>query len=70
MPFRAEVITLTAEELVELEQMTQWRTLPAGDVLRARLVLMLAQGLPYRRIQHKLDTTAPIRTQDCESVGD
>src|SRR3954452_24171883 len=39
--------------------MTQSRTLPAGDVFRARLILMLAEGLPYRSIQAKLDTTAP-----------
>jgi len=50
---------LTGEERAELEQMTQSRTLPAGDVFRARLVLMLADGLPYRTIQERLDTTAP-----------
>ena len=59
MPFTAEAITLTADERAELEQMTQSRTLPAGDVFRARLVLMLADGLPYRTIQERLDTTAP-----------
>jgi transposase len=59
MPFRAEAITLTAEERAELEQITQSRTLPAGDVFRARLVLMLADGAPYRTIQERLDTTAP-----------
>ena len=59
MPFAAEAITLTGEERAELEQMTQSRTLPAGDVFRARLVLMLADGLPYRTIQERLDTTAP-----------
>jgi len=58
MPFSAEAITLTTDERVELEQMTQSRTLPAGDVFRARLVLMLADGLPYRAIQQRLDTTA------------
>jgi transposase len=42
-----------------LEQMTQSRRLPAGDVFRARLILMLAEGLPYRTIQERLDTTAP-----------
>jgi hypothetical protein len=51
MPFAAEAITLTTEERMELEQMTQSRTLPAGDVFRARLILMLAEGLPYRTIQ-------------------
>src|SRR5215469_17697628 len=59
MPFSAEAITLTTDERVELEQMTQSRTLPAGDVFRARLVLLLADGLPYRTIQERLDTTAP-----------
>jgi transposase len=59
MPFAAAAIRLTTEERVELEQMTQSRTLPAGDVFRARLVLMLAEGLPYRTIQERLDTTAP-----------
>src|SRR5215469_5473656 len=59
MPFKAEQITLTAVEQAELEQMAQSRTLPAGDVFRARLVLMLAEGLPYRTIQQRLNTTAP-----------
>jgi len=59
MPFKAEQITLTADEQAELEQMAQSRSLPAGDVFRARLLLMLAEGLPYRTIQQKLDTTAP-----------
>src|ERR1051325_1753671 len=39
--------------------MTQSRTLPAGDVFRARLILPLAEGLSYRTIQERLDTTAP-----------
>jgi transposase len=59
MPFAGEAIALTADERLELEQMTQSRTLPAGDVFRARLILMLADGLPFRTIQERLDTTAP-----------
>lgn len=59
MPFAAEAITLTIEERGELEQMTQSRTLPVGDVFRARLILMLADAVPYRTIQERLDTTAP-----------
>src|SRR3954447_13775279 len=35
------------------------RSLPAGDVFRARLILMLAEGLSYTEIQERLDTTAP-----------
>jgi hypothetical protein len=59
VPFTAEAITLSTDERTELEQMTQSRTLPAGDAFRARLVLMLAEGLLYRTIQQRLDTTAP-----------
>jgi transposase len=59
MPFAGEAIALTADERLELEQMTQSRTLRAGDVFRARLILMLADGLPFRTIQERLDTTAP-----------
>ena len=35
------------------------RSLPAGDVLRARMILMLAQGRSYSDIQDRLQTTAP-----------
>lgn len=59
MPFTAEAITLTEDERAELVSRTQSRTLPNGDVFRAKLVLMLADGVPYRTIQEKLDTTAP-----------
>jgi transposase len=59
MPFAAEAITLTIDQRLELEQMMQSRSLPAGDVFRARLILMLADGLPYRTIEERLDTTAP-----------
>ena len=42
MPFAADPIALSEEEKTELEQMTQSRTLPAADVMRARLVLLLS----------------------------
>lgn len=58
MPFTSETIAITAEEHDELEQMTRSRSLPAADIFRARLILMLAEGLPYRTIQERLDTTA------------
>jgi transposase len=57
MPFSAETVAITGEERDELEQMTRSRTPPAADIFRARLILMLAQGLPYRTIQARLDTT-------------
>jgi DNA-directed RNA polymerase specialized sigma24 family protein len=59
MPFAADPIALSEEEKTELEQMTQSRTLPAGDVMRSRLVLLLAKGTSYQEIQKLLDTTAP-----------
>ena len=59
MPFGTEPIVLTEEEREELQQMTQSRTLPAGDVMRSRLILLLADGVAYQKIQHWLDTTAP-----------
>lgn len=59
MPFSAEPLVLTEEERGELQQMTQSRTLPAGDVMRARMVLLLADGISYQRIQDLLDTSAP-----------
>ena len=59
MPFGAEPVVLTEDERQELEQMTQSRTLPAGDVMRSRMVLLLADGVSYQNIQTLLDTTAP-----------
>ena len=48
MPFGAEPLVLTEDERQELEQMTQSRTLPAGDVMRSRMVLLLADGVSYQ----------------------
>ena len=59
MAFGAHAMALNEEEKQELQQMTQSRTLPAGDVMRARMMLLLSHGVPYRKIQDLLDTTAP-----------
>ena len=59
MPFRAKPLLTSQEEHDELRQITLSRSLPAGDVFRARLILMLAQGRSYREIQERLETTAP-----------
>jgi DNA-directed RNA polymerase specialized sigma24 family protein len=59
MPFRAEPLRLTDEERDQLTQMSLSRSLPAGDVFRARLILMLAEGRTYGEIQQRLDTSAP-----------
>src|SRR5947207_11015977 len=59
MPFGSERLILTEDERRELQHMTQSRTLPAGDVMRSRMVLLLAEGTSYQKIQDLLDTTAP-----------
>jgi transposase len=52
-------LVLTEEERQELQQMTQSRMLPAGDVMRSRMVLLLADGVAYQKIQELLNPTAP-----------
>ncbi len=59
MPFQSTPIPLTSEQRDELRDMSISRSLPAGDVLRARMVLMLADGRSYAEIQERLETTAP-----------
>src|ERR1022692_4681261 len=59
MPFEKPSIELKVDEQDELRQMSMSRSLPAGDVMRARLILMLADGRSYAEIQERLQTTAP-----------
>jgi transposase len=59
MPFGVGPLVLSEEERQELQQMMQSRTLPAGDVMRSRMILLLADGVAYKKIQALLDTTAP-----------
>src|SRR6185295_16806262 len=59
MPFGTEPLFVTEQEREELQQMTQSRTLPAGDVMRARMIVLLSEGVAYQKIQDLLDTTAP-----------
>jgi hypothetical protein len=51
MPFDAEPLILTEAERRELQQMKQSRMLPAGDVMRSRMILLLADGFSYQKIQ-------------------
>jgi len=53
------VLSITDEQRDELRKWATSRTLPAGDVLRARLILALAEGRSYREIKSSLQTTAP-----------
>jgi len=59
MPFEGEDIVLTDSARVDLEEMARSQSLPAGFVLRAKIIVLLAEGWSYAAIQSKLDTTAP-----------
>jgi hypothetical protein len=67
MPFGAEPLVVTDQEREELQQMTQSRTLPAGDVMRSRMILLLADGVAYQKIQDL--STPPRRRLRVGSVG-
>src|SRR5580693_3231720 len=47
------------EQREDLQRWAQSRTLPAGDVFRARLILALADGSTYREIATSLKTSLP-----------
>ncbi len=53
------LLKLIPEQREELQRWAQSRTLPAGDVFRARLILALADGTPYREIARRLNTSLP-----------
>jgi transposase len=53
------MIELSSEEREELTRWSASRTLPAGGVFKARLILALADGLSYSRIETELNTSRP-----------
>jgi len=54
-----ELLQLTEDQRNELSRWAQSRTLAAGDVFRARLILALADGWSYSQMIEKLQTGAP-----------
>ena len=52
-------ISLFRDQRLELSSIAQSRSLPAGYVFRAKLILMLAQGASFSTIKRQLQTTAP-----------
>jgi len=56
---KQKVLVITGEQRTDLTKWAQSRTLPAGDVFRARLILALADGVSYSHIMRTLQTTAP-----------
>lgn len=59
MPFEGESIHLSQRQRDELEEIARSQSLPAGFVLRAKILLLLADDASYDAIKAKLDTTAP-----------
>ena len=53
------LLELSDEQREELRGWAQSRSLPAGYVFRARLILALADGLTYRQIEQTLGASAP-----------
>src|SRR5271169_48331 len=53
------VIQLSVEEREELTRWSKSRTLPAGDVFKARLILALADGKSYSAVEAELNTSRP-----------
>jgi len=53
------VIELTEQEREELKRWSTSRTLAAGDVFKAKLILALADGVSYSRIEAELRTSRP-----------
>ena len=54
-----ELLRITDEQRNELNKWAASRTLRAGDVFRARLILALADGATYEQIMTSLQTSAP-----------
>jgi transposase len=52
-------VSLTTDQRLELNSIAQSRSLPAGYVFRARLILMLAKGASFSTIKRRLQTSAP-----------
>src|SRR5271156_2999216 len=50
---------LTDDQRFELRTIAQSRSLPAGYVFRARLILLLAEGTAFSVIKQRLQTTSP-----------
>ena len=54
-----KVLRIDDEQRAELQRWAQSRTLPAGDVFRARLILALASGKSYSQIEAEQGTSRP-----------
>jgi len=55
----SDSVVLSEDQQLELSRIAQSRSLPAGYVFRAKLILMLAEGASYNFIKLRLGTTSP-----------
>ena len=49
-----DLVVLDEEQQLELSRIAQSRSLPAGYVFRARLILMLAEGASFSTIKQRI----------------
>ena len=59
MPFQSEPFVVSRQQQGELEEITRSQSLPAGFVLRAGIIVLLADGLYYAAVADKLDCSTP-----------
>lgn len=52
-------VSLSEQQKSELVGIAQSRSLPAGYVFRAKLILLLNEGVPFSAIRQRLATTTP-----------
>ena len=55
MPFQAEPVALNQRERRELEEISGSQSLPAGFVVRAKILLLFSEGWSHAAIADKLD---------------
>ena len=53
MPFEGQPVHLTDAQRDDLEEIARSNALPAGFIQRARIVLLLAEGVPARAVETK-----------------
>ena len=59
MPFQSEPFVMSQQQRADLEEIACSQSLPASFVLRAKIVLLLAEGWSYQAVARKLDTSTP-----------
>ena len=59
MPFEGQPIHLTDAQRDDLQEIARSNALPAGFVQRAKIVLLLADGVSARAVETKLDVSRP-----------